>query len=1089
MLKEIIVIICIVSAIHFTTKQQHLKRKPMKIVRLLGTLMLLCALSVQTNAQTTCPPNIDFEFGNLSNWTFGTGLFTSMASLTTGVTTGPAIACRHTLTTATGLVGCAGGATDPIGGFPILAPGSGSYSFRLGNNSTGRQIDRATYFVHVPPGLSNFSMIYRYATVLQDPSHSATQQPRFLVRAFDSATLAPVPCANYTYVVNSSLPGFISVGNVRYLPWKTGALDLSGMAGTTVAVEFTTTDCALGGHYGYAYVDLSCGLFEISNNSCDTLTPPSLSAPPGFQTYTWYDSATFTTFYGTGQNITIPTPPGPVTIAVILTPYPGFGCPDTLYSHVTPAHMALHPSNDTAICAGSSVVLNPNATDIALPLTYSWAPAAGLSCTTCANPIASPATTTAYTVTVTNTSGCTQDHVFNVTILPPINTTISIDTPSCNGYNNGAATVTAATGTGPYSYLWTTTPPQTTATATGLAAGTYSVMVMDTLGCTDTTIAVVPDPAPRVISVAFTNPTTCLGNEGSITITGMVQPDTTYTISYKVNGVLQTQTITADASGQIILANLIAGIYSDITIINALCPYNIAGPVVLVDPPNPDLSGVTSNSFLCVGDTLLLFANSATTGVTWLWNGPAGFTEDTATPMLPTVTLANAGTYTVTVSKNNCFTDTSIVVEVRPLPIPSASSNAPICPGETLYLYSSSANGATSYSWSGPGFTSMVQNPQIANVQPAAIGTYTVDVTLNGCTVPDTVSVMIFPVVAPVTGTKALCQYTTTTLDNATPAGIWLSSDSATASIDASGIVTGRLPGTAVITYMIPATTCKVTAVVTVDAAPDAHAYIKPDVCVGDTITLALNSHSDNAYTYTWLLDGAPMFAPSQTKINVITANVNTGGPYVISWVDSGLHIINVKGISQKGCEALPTADTVKVHTLPDPRFDVSQIPDKFCVEDSILFNAHVVRPEYSYMWEPEHFFVNQNTPEIWGRVERPNSRITLTVTDPFGCRASYFKTLNPDECCTVSLPTAFTPNGDGRNDVFRPMFAGYRRFHIFRVVNRWGHTVFESANSNPAWDGTWNGVKQDMGTYFYYLKFDCGGEVSETKGDVTLIR
>jgi gliding motility-associated-like protein len=269
--------------------------------------------------------------------------------------------------------------------------------------------------------------------------------------------------------------------------------------------------------------------------------------------------------------------------------------------------------------------------------------------------------------------------------------------------------------------------------------------------------------------------------------------------------------------------------------------------------------------------------------------------------------------------------------------------------------------------------------------------------------------------------------------------------------------------------------------------APDAHPYMKTDICLGDTITLALNSHSANSHTYMWTVDGNPM--ASSSAIRILSSNSNSGGPYVVTWLDSGIHIIHVTGATAEGCLAEPAFDTVKVHTLPDPRYSVTEIPAKFCVEDSVLFKANKVDYAYNYRWEPEHFFSNQNKPEIWGRVQLTPSRITLTVTDPFGCMASYTKTITPDECCTVAMPNAFTPNGDGKNDRYRPIFAGYRRFHVFRITNRWGQTVFESGNSEPSWDGTRNGEPQDMGTYFYYLKYDCGGKVQEAKGDVTLIR
>jgi len=1069
--------------------QQQMKSNPMKILRVLCLILLLSAMSVKTDAQITCPPNIDFELGNLSNWNFGTGLFTTLASLSTGVTPSPPIACRHTLTSAAGLIGCAGGATDPIGGFPVLAPGSGSYSFRLGNSGTGRQIDRATYYVHVPVGFSNFSMIYRYAIVLQDPSHTAAQQPRFTVRAFDSATLSPVPCAHYNYVATASMPGFISVGSVRYLPWSTGALDLSGMGGTTVAVEFTTADCSLSGHYGYAYLDLQCGLFQIMTTSCDTLTPPSLSAPPGFQTYTWYDSSSFSTLYGTTQNITIATPPGPITLAVILTPYPGFGCPDTLYTRVIPAHMALNPSNDTSVCVGTGVVLNPNATDIALPLTYSWAPAAGLSCTTCAAPIASPTVTTAYTVTVTNTSGCTMNHVFNVSILSHVVTAVTIDTPSCNGFSNGSATVTPLSGTGPYTYLWTTTPVQTTSVATGLVAGTYSVMVMDTLGCTDTTTAVIPNPVPRIITVAsFTNPTTCLGNEGSITLTGSVIPDSTYTVSYKRNGVLQTITVIANPSGQIILSGLTAGVYSDITIIYSVCPYNSVGPVVLTDPLPPDISASSFSNNVCVGDAIMFYGSSSVSGVTWLWSGPSGYTSNIANPVISPATLANSGTYSVTISINNCYTDTSIVIAVKPLPVPIAISNSPVCAGDTLFLTAYSTNGASSYSWTGPnGFTSVNMNPHIANAQPIYSGTYTVDVTLNGCTVPTTIAVMVNPAPAPITGTKRLCQYDSTTLINVSSGGVWSSSDPSIASVNTLGVVSGHFSGTVLISYTMPPT-CVTSTIVTVNPLPGANAYINPNVCVGDTITLALSDRTSNADKFLWLIDGLPILG--NPAVDVITSSSHTGGPIVMSWPNPGIYVITVQGATAEGCRALPTGDTVKVHALPDPRFTILPLANRpLCIEDSVFFSANVNDYTYNYKWEPEHSFVNNNRPEIWGKVEELRSMITLTVTTPFGCKASYTQLIKPEECCTVTFPNAFTPNGDDRNDCFRPMFNGFKRFQMFRIMNRWGQTVFESVNSNPKWDGTYNGVNQDMGVYYYYLRYDCGGKTMEAKGDVTLIR
>jgi gliding motility-associated-like protein len=177
------------------------------------------------------------------------------------------------------------------------------------------------------------------------------------------------------------------------------------------------------------------------------------------------------------------------------------------------------------------------------------------------------------------------------------------------------------------------------------------------------------------------------------------------------------------------------------------------------------------------------------------------------------------------------------------------------------------------------------------------------------------------------------------------------------------------------------------------------------------------------------------------------------------------------------------------VHALPDADFDFKVVKNKLCLEDSIWFEAKNNLYNWSYTWAPAHSFNNINSAGIWGRLENERSTITLTVVDPFGCKNSSSKDLFPQTCCNVYMPTAFTPNGDGKNDKYRPVFTGFHRFHIFRVTNRWGQTIFESTDSDAKWDGTYNGVPQDMGVYFYYIKYDCGGKVLEQKGDCSLVR
>ncbi len=266
----------------------------------------------------------------------------------------------------------------------------------------------------------------------------------------------------------------------------------------------------------------------------------------------------------------------------------------------------------------------------------------------------------------------------------------------------------------------------------------------------------------------------------------------------------------------------------------------------------------------------------------------------------------------------------------------------------------------------------------------------------------------------------------------------------------------------------------------------------RTDVCMGDTVSLALSSHSLSADKYKWTIDYKP-FATSNA-VNIIAHNSNSGGPFLVSWIDSGRHYIGVTAWTEEGCVSEEMYDTIAVHTVPDATFNIVTRPGQLCLEDSVYFIATATDYNYAYEWAPAHFFNNLNTREIWGRVEQMTSIVTLKVTDPYGCAATTDMTIVPKSCCNVTFPSAFTPNGDGKNDVFRPIRdyannSGFQRFHAFRIANRWGQTIFDAGNNTTSWDGTYNGVPQDMGVYYYFVKYQCNGQMVEQTGDVTLVR
>ena len=269
--------------------------------------------------------------------------------------------------------------------------------------------------------------------------------------------------------------------------------------------------------------------------------------------------------------------------------------------------------------------------------------------------------------------------------------------------------------------------------------------------------------------------------------------------------------------------------------------------------------------------------------------------------------------------------------------------------------------------------------------------------------------------------------------------------------------------------------------------APVAQSFTKQDVCLGDTVSMALGGKSADASQFVWQIDQVPL--ATSTAVSIISHDSHSGGPYLISWIDSGKHQIQLNAFTVEGCTSKPSFDSVNVHASPDATFKIVTGLKGLCLEDSVRFEANATDYNYSYSWAPEHSFSNINKAATWGRVEQAKSIITLTVTDPFGCAASNSVELDPSTCCNITFPNAFMPGKAIGNNIFRPIADGFHRFHSFRITNRWGQVVFESANTNPSWDGNYNGVPQDMGVYYYFVKYDCGGNEQIAKGDVTLIR
>ncbi|MBW4891499.1 gliding motility-associated C-terminal domain-containing protein [Mucilaginibacter sp. HMF5004] len=328
-------------------------------VSLTGIFFML----ITSIAFAQCPINIGFDFGDFTNWDGGTGKVANTGVITIDV---PGLVDgRQTIFYAKDH------ATDPYGRFLIASPNGSSACVRLGNSSTGAQAEQLTYTFTVPANDPDFSLIYYYAVVFQNPNHTPLQQPRFTANVFNITDNQYVTCGAFNFEASASLPGFLPspAGNsVLYKDWSAVTLNLLGLEGKTLRLEFTTNDCSPGGHFGYVYLDVNqnCTSPVSGNVYCPGIVSSSqtvLSAPSGFQEYYWYNDKDFSKVIGRGNTLTL-TPAAPIgsSYSVKIVPYPGIGCEDVITTTIRQSEPLVLKVKDTIMqCTSPSVNLTDTA--------------------------------------------------------------------------------------------------------------------------------------------------------------------------------------------------------------------------------------------------------------------------------------------------------------------------------------------------------------------------------------------------------------------------------------------------------------------------------------------------------------------------------------------------------------------------------------------------------------------------------------------------------------------------------------------------------------------------------------------------------
>lgn len=458
--------------------------------------------------------------GDFTNWECKTG----MCSGTTGVNvinwtaTGPQPG-RHDI------IPSSSNAVDPYGLFPVVCPNGSNYSVKLGNSGTGSQCEGLFYTYTIPTTVTKFSVFYWYAVVLQDPNHPPWQQPRFQARIVDVTNNQPINCVSFDIVSTSNLPGFKRSPvntSVWYKEWTPITLDLTSYKGQTIRVEFITEDCTQGGHFGYAYVDVNSGCNGAIGGTtvCSGDSAANLTAPYGFQSYQWYSDVNFTTPLTTTQNITIsPAPPAGNIYPVIVTPYPSYGCVDTLYATITTAPKPIsYAGPDKTTCQFQPVQIGGGPT---LHYGYSWAPSNLLNDPTLPNPIATVVGTAPIGFVVKTVDSISTCASYDTTVVTPytVDTVMSVlgKTNYCVGETlNTSFMVNPAVTTTQWYLNSSLIPGATSNVYQPLVSGNYWARVVQN-GCIDSTNAMMFNIHPLpVVSFTANKDTQCITNNSFV---------------------------------------------------------------------------------------------------------------------------------------------------------------------------------------------------------------------------------------------------------------------------------------------------------------------------------------------------------------------------------------------------------------------------------------------------------------------------------------------------------------------------------------------------------------------------------------------
>ena len=665
-----------------------------------------------------------------------------------------------------------------------------------------------------------------------------------------------------------------------------------------------------------------------------------------------------------------------------------------------------------------------------------------------------------YNVVVTDAKGCSASLESPIVIANPALLTASATGSaqvSCNNASDGMITVTAVGGTGTYSYSLNGGAAQSSNVFSDLASGSYNVVVTDAKGCAAylESPIVITNPALLTASATGSAQVSCFNStDGVITVTAV---GGTGTYSYSLNG--------GAAQSSNVFSDLASGSYNVVVTDAKGCSASLESPIVIANPPLLTASAVGSAQVSCFNSTdgvITVTAAGGTGAYSYSLNGGAAQSSNVFSGLA-------SGSYNVVVTDaKGCSAslESPIVIANPALLTASATGSAQVsCNNASDGVITVTAVGGTgAYSYSLNGGAA-----QSSNVfSGLASGSYVVTVLdANGCPA----SLPEITIVNPAAITFTVAQQATSC------SGIAL------------GIVTiSAQGGTPPYEYSINGG-ADFSATNTFDSLKTGVIYIiikDANNCTTQVLPYTVNEYSPIVATVE-IVSGNVCYGSNDAEVQINA----TGGssPYnysldqnspsltnIMSGLSAGDHTVNV--YDSNGCKSEVPFTIASQKPINISLLNAS---DANCVgkKDGMIQIAVEggIEP-YSYSWSN-----GEGSPLISGL---DAGTYTVTVTDNNGCPNEFTREVNAGNLQEqLDISNAFSPNGDGINDLWVIKNLDLYPDNTLTVVNRWGNEVL-SVNS---YQNNWDGSQLLEGTYFYVLKCKMCDTERTFKGYITIVR